>query len=220
VQAQGGHGRRRASSSRAWSKALGGLGASSRRGATSRRLQRSIEGKKWRRSTYTTPRRYHRGMAGQCPRGHDGTKPGEVADDTSTKHPAHQAQISPRIGPSSSRSSSRSPGPRSRASEAKAMRASGKQSSRSRRQAESPSLDLLIEHHLSSGLRRGSSESSTAAARRCGRQRGRGGEDNVGERRGMTGRADRAVGRVRPGGLGADRWAWPDRWARAFLTPN
>jgi hypothetical protein len=40
------------------------------------------------------------------------------------------------------------------------MRASGKQSSRSHGQAESPSLDLSIEHHLSSGLRRGSSESS------------------------------------------------------------
>jgi hypothetical protein len=38
------------------------------------------------RSTYTTPRRYHRGMAGQCPRGHDGIKPGEVADDTSVNH--------------------------------------------------------------------------------------------------------------------------------------
>jgi hypothetical protein len=45
-------------------QAPGGHGASSRRGADSRRLQRSIEGKKWRRSTYTTPRRYHRGMVG------------------------------------------------------------------------------------------------------------------------------------------------------------
>jgi hypothetical protein len=35
--------------------------------------------------------RYHHGMAGQCSRGHDGTKLGEVADDTSTKHLAHQA---------------------------------------------------------------------------------------------------------------------------------
>jgi hypothetical protein len=25
-------------------------------------------------------------MAGQCPRGHDGIKPGEVADDTSANH--------------------------------------------------------------------------------------------------------------------------------------
>jgi hypothetical protein len=81
------------------------------------------------------------------------------------------------------------------------MRASEKQSTRSRGQAKSPSLDLSIEHHLSSGLRRGSSESSTAAARRCGRQRGHGGEDDAGERRGMTGWADRAAGRVRPEGL-------------------
>jgi hypothetical protein len=32
------------------------------------------------------PRRYHRGMARQCPRGHDDTKPGEGADDTSARH--------------------------------------------------------------------------------------------------------------------------------------
>jgi hypothetical protein len=43
------------------------------------------------------------------------------------------------------------------------MRASRRQSIRSRGQAESPSLDLSTEHHLSSGLRRSSSESSAAA---------------------------------------------------------
>jgi hypothetical protein len=37
------------------------------------------------------PRRYHRGMARQCPRGHDGTKPGEGVDDTSASHLTHQA---------------------------------------------------------------------------------------------------------------------------------
>jgi hypothetical protein len=37
------------------------------------------------------PRRYHRGMASQCPRGHDGTKPGEVADDMSANHLTHRA---------------------------------------------------------------------------------------------------------------------------------
>jgi hypothetical protein len=30
-------------------------------------------------------------MAGQCPRGHDGIKPGEVADDTSANHLTRQA---------------------------------------------------------------------------------------------------------------------------------
>jgi hypothetical protein len=30
-------------------------------------------------------------MAKQCPRGHDGTKPGEGADDTSTNHLTRQA---------------------------------------------------------------------------------------------------------------------------------
>jgi hypothetical protein len=83
----------------------------------------------------------------------------------------------------------------------KGLRASGGQSTRSRGQAELPSLDLSIEHHLSSGLRRSSSESSAVAVRRCGRQRERGGGDDAGERRGMTGRADRAAGRVRPEGL-------------------
>jgi hypothetical protein len=34
------------------------------------------------------PRRYHRGMARQCPCGHDGIKPGEVADDTLANHQA------------------------------------------------------------------------------------------------------------------------------------
>jgi hypothetical protein len=32
------------------------------------------------------PRRYHRGMARQCPHGHDDTKPGEGADDMSARH--------------------------------------------------------------------------------------------------------------------------------------
>jgi hypothetical protein len=75
----------------------------------------------------------------------------------------------------------------------KRMRAFGGQSTRSRGQAESPSLDLSIEHHLSGGLRRSSSESSAAAARRCGRQREHEGEDNASEQGGMTDRADQAT---------------------------
>jgi hypothetical protein len=130
------------------------------------------------------PRRYHCGMARQCSRGHDGIKPGEVADDTSANHLTHEAQISPRTGPSSSRTSSRSPWPRSRASEVKGMQASGEQSTRSRGQAESPSLDLPIRPHLSGGLRRSSSGSSAAAAGRCSRQREREREDDAGERGG------------------------------------
>jgi hypothetical protein len=175
---------------------------SSRRGASSRRLQRDAEEKKKKgRSTYTTPRRYHRGMARQCPRGHDGMEQGEVADDTSTKHPANQAQISPWARPSSLRASSRTPWPKSRALEAKGMRASMRQSIRSHGQAESPSLDLSNAHHLSSGLRRSSSESSATAARRRSHQGEREREDNASERGGKaTGRTDRAAGRVRPVG--------------------
>jgi hypothetical protein len=73
------------------------------------------------------------------------------------------------------------------------MRASGRQSTRSRGQAESPSLDLSSRPHLSGGLRRSSSESSAAAARRCSRQWEREGEDDASERGGTTGRADRAT---------------------------
>jgi hypothetical protein len=147
------------------------------------------------------PRRYHHGMARQCPRGHDGTKPGEVADDTSTKYLAHPAQILPRTRHNSSRASSRSPWPKSRASEMKGMQGSRGQSSRSRGQAEPSSLDLSIEHHLSSGGRWSSSESSTAAARRRSRQGSheRGGDASErGEE--ATGRTDRAAGRARPVG--------------------
>jgi hypothetical protein len=52
----------------------------------------------------------------------------------------------------------------------KGMRASRGQSSRSHGQAEPPSLDLSIEHHLNSGHRWSSWESTAAAARRRSRQ--------------------------------------------------
>jgi hypothetical protein len=58
-----------------------------------RKLQENIEQdpggyreEERRENTYSTPRRYHHGMARQCPRGHDGIKPGEVADDMSAYH--------------------------------------------------------------------------------------------------------------------------------------
>jgi hypothetical protein len=62
------------------------------------RLQESIEQapgehreEQRRGRTYSMPRRYHRGMARQCPRGHNGTKPGEGAEDTSASHLTRQA---------------------------------------------------------------------------------------------------------------------------------
>jgi hypothetical protein len=73
------------------------------------------------------------------------------------------------------------------------MRAYRRQSIRSHGQAESSSLDLSIEHHLSSGLRRSSSESSTAAVRRRSHQGEREREDNVSERGGK-----RPVGPTEP----------------------
>jgi hypothetical protein len=105
--------------------------------------------------------------------------------------PANQAHISPWTRPSNSVASSRSPWPRSRASEAKGMQATRKQSGRSRGQAEPPLLDLSIERHLSGGDRRSSSESSTAAARRHSRQGSRGGEGDASERVGRGDRSDR-----------------------------
>jgi hypothetical protein len=54
--------------------------------ASSRRVQRGLE----ERENLLDAQRYHRGMARQCPRDHDGTKPGEGADDTSASHHTHQ----------------------------------------------------------------------------------------------------------------------------------
>jgi hypothetical protein len=44
---------------------------------TEQALERHREEER-RGNTYSMPKRYHRGMARQCPRGHDGIKPGEV----------------------------------------------------------------------------------------------------------------------------------------------
>jgi hypothetical protein len=104
---------------------------------------------------------------------------------------AYQAQTSPWTRPSNSGASSRSPWPRSRASETKGKRAIRKQSSRSRGQAEPPSPDLSIERHLSGGDRQSSSESSTVAARRHSRQGGRERGEDASERGGRDDRSDR-----------------------------
>jgi hypothetical protein len=71
------------------------------------------------------------------------------------------------------------------------MRVTRKQSSRSRGQAEPLSLDLSIERHLSGGDRRGSSESSTATARRRSRQGSREREEDASERGGRGDWSDR-----------------------------
>jgi hypothetical protein len=76
---------RNTSASERWSMARAG----SRRAQS--KLQESIEKNRRRGRTYSTPRRYHHGMARQCPHGHDGTKPGEGADDTSASHLTRQA---------------------------------------------------------------------------------------------------------------------------------
>jgi hypothetical protein len=50
--------------------------------ASSRGMQRGVE----EEEDLLSAQRYHRGMARQCPRGHDGTKPGEGTDDMSARH--------------------------------------------------------------------------------------------------------------------------------------
>jgi hypothetical protein len=112
-------------------------------------------------------RRYHRGMARQCPCGHNGIKPGEVADDMSTYHLARQA-------PDLTVEKAKQLEINFEVAMAKIQSFGGEgdesvrgQSTRSRGQTGAPSLDLSIGHHLSGGLRRSSSKMSAAAVRRC-----------------------------------------------------
>jgi hypothetical protein len=104
-------------------------------------------------------------MARQCPRGHDGIKPGEVADDMSAYHltrhapdlaveKAKQLELKLEVAMAEIQSFG--------GEGDKSVRG---QSTRSHGQAGAPSLDLSIGNHLSGGLRRSSSESSAAAAR-------------------------------------------------------
>jgi hypothetical protein len=96
------------------------------------------------------------------------------------------------------------------------MQTSRTQSSRSRGQAEPPSPDLSIGRHLGGGDQRGSSESSTAAARRCSRHVSRErGEERVSEGGKRGDRSEPTEPLVR-----LDQLAWrrqvglADKWAR------
>jgi hypothetical protein len=129
-------------------------------------------------------------MARQCPRVHDGIKPGEVADDMSANHLTRQA-------PNLAKDRAKQFEIKLEVATAKIQSFGGDgdenvrgQSIRSCGQAESLSLDLSIGHHLRSGLWRSSSKSSAAAARRCSRQSEREEEDGT-----------EPPGRVRPGRL-------------------
>jgi hypothetical protein len=164
VPAQGGHGQHGASSRRveqhsrrAWSK----LQEGSKLQVVTVRCRGGEGGEKHLHSALEIPP-WHGEAVPVRPRRHRARGSHRRYVDEA---PAHQAQTSPWTRPSNSGASSRSPWPRSRASEAKGMRATRKQSSRSHRQAEPSSPDLLIERHLGGGDRQSSSESSTAAAR-------------------------------------------------------
>jgi hypothetical protein len=140
-------------------------------------------------------------MARQCPRIHDGIKPGEDADDTSANHLTRQA-------PDLTEDRAKQLEIKLEVAMAEIQSIGGEgdkstwgQSTRSRGQARAPSLDLSIGNHLSGGLRRSSSESSAAAARRCSRQSERE-EEDVSERGGCDRSGwPRPPGRVRLGRL-------------------
>jgi hypothetical protein len=102
---------------------------------------------------------------GQCPCGHDDIKPGEVADDMSANHLTRQA-------PDLTEDRAKQLEIKLEVAMDKIQSFGGEgdasirgQSTRSHGQAELPSLDLPIGHHLSGGLRRSSSESSAVVAR-------------------------------------------------------
>jgi hypothetical protein len=98
--------------------------------------------------TYLAPRRYHRGMARQCSRGHDVTKPGEDVDDTSARHSTAPAQdfVKGKVGQLEEKLE---------VAMAKTLDAGGdgakgtwRQSARSHGQAGAPSRDLPNAPHL------------------------------------------------------------------------
>jgi hypothetical protein len=87
-------------------------------------------------------------MARQCPRGHDGTKPGEGAEDSSARYITHQHQISPR-------GKAKQLEEKLEVAMAETLGAGGdeaegtrEQSTRSHGQAGAPSRDLSIANHL------------------------------------------------------------------------
>jgi hypothetical protein len=135
------------------------------------------------------PRRYHRGMARQRPLGHDGIKPGEVADDMSAYHLTRHAPNLVVEGDKQLENNLEVAMAEFQSFRGKGHDSVQGQLTRSRGQAGAPSPDLSTGTHLSGGLRRSSSESS-AAAGRCSCQSKREEEDE-GERRGATGRAGR-----------------------------
>jgi hypothetical protein len=165
--------------------------------------------------TYLAPRRYHHGMVRQCLRDHDGTKPGEDADDTSARHSTHQHQISSGERPSSSRRSSRSPWPKPSVWEVTEPRAQGgNQQDLTDRQVRH--REIYRAHPISTASSGGSSRDQAR------RRRWRLSHESSGERKGEGERAD-WTGRERPSHLvGLDQVGWcrqvgqgTDKWARS-----
>jgi hypothetical protein len=147
-------------------------------------------------------------MARQCPRGHNGTEPEEVADDTSTKHQLTKPKHHHGQG-LATREQAR--GRHGRGPELRRRRGSEQRGSNRVDLADRRNRRRLI-YRLSSisaaeadGARRNRARRrrSNTVARLVAREewmRVSGGEETAG-------RTDRATSRVRPVG-------WPDRWAR------
>jgi hypothetical protein len=81
-------------------------------------------------------------MARQCPRGHDGTKPGEGTDDTSARHITHQHQISPRGKAKELEKKLEIAMAETLGAGGDGAESTGRQSTRSHGQASAPSRDL------------------------------------------------------------------------------
>jgi hypothetical protein len=153
-------------------------------------------------------------MARQCPRGHDGIEPEEVADDTSTNHQLTKPS-SHRGQGLATREQAR--GCHGRGPELRRRRGCGRPGGN-----RVDLVDRRNRHHLIYRLSVISTAETDGARRNRGRRwRGdtvtmgvmREKKTRVSEGEEATGRTDRAAGRARPVGW-PDRWAWPDKWAR------
>jgi hypothetical protein len=153
-------------------------------------------------------------MARQCPRGHDGIEPEEVADDTSTKHQLTKPRHHHGQGLATREQAW---GRHGRGPELRRWRGCEQPGSNRVDLADRRNRRRLI--YRLSGI--SAAETDGACRNQARRWRGdtvargvaREGRMRVSEGEETTGRTDRAAGRARPVGW-FDGWAWLDRWAR------
>jgi hypothetical protein len=160
------------------------------------------------------PRRYHHGMARQCPRGHYGTKPGEGVDGMSARHSTPPA---PDLAKG-----------KGRAAREEARGRHGRNPRRGRRWSRehkepidkiswtgrctiAGSIECAPSRRLAPagavGIERGDSDNDSVARARERREGG-------GRRVDWPSRVDRATWSGSTRQAGADKWARPDRWGQ------